>query len=196
MATSAIHAREVSTRPELSSPRVATIDDREVAKLVRFRIEKQRRAMAAVVGVSRPSGRSSIAYQSKNVPNAVEPVATRSSRSPRSTVRLARIARAGRRDGGGTQAGARRTDPSGRKERSWPRRRCSHVGLDFKSLLMAGHVGRPDSDTILSAMMSRARNSNVQIVVADRASVIAGASQSFLGLRLENPTLSIFCGLA
>lgn len=73
MATPAIHAREVTTRPELSSPRAATIDDREVAKLVRFRIEKQRRAMAAVVGVSRPSGRSIIAHQSKNVPNAVEP---------------------------------------------------------------------------------------------------------------------------
>lgn len=72
MATSAIHAAEGATRPE-SGSQAATIGDREIAKLVRFRIDKQRRATSAVVGVMRPSGRSIIAYQSKRGPHAVEP---------------------------------------------------------------------------------------------------------------------------
>jgi len=73
MATSAIHAAEVATRSEACLQCTATIGDREVAKLIRFRIEKQRRATSAVVGVIRPSGRSIIAYQSKRGPHAVEP---------------------------------------------------------------------------------------------------------------------------
>lgn len=73
MAASAIHATEVVTRTESDSQRAATIDDREIAKLVRFRIEKQRRATSAVVGVIRPSGRSIISYQSERGPDAVEP---------------------------------------------------------------------------------------------------------------------------
>ena len=73
MATSAIHATEVATRSESDSKPAATIDDREIAKLVRFRIEKQRRATSAVVGVIRPSGRSIIAYQSKRGSRTVEP---------------------------------------------------------------------------------------------------------------------------
>lgn len=54
--TPAIHAADVPTPPELSSQRAPTIDDREIAKVVRFRIEKQRRATSAVVGVLRPWG--------------------------------------------------------------------------------------------------------------------------------------------
>jgi CubicO group peptidase (beta-lactamase class C family) len=73
IATPAIHAADIPTQPESGSQRGATIDDREIAKLVQFRIEKQRRATAAVVGVMRPSGRSIIAYQSKRGPHAVEP---------------------------------------------------------------------------------------------------------------------------
>jgi serine-type D-Ala-D-Ala carboxypeptidase/endopeptidase len=73
IATSAIHAAQVATGPESGSQRAVTIDDREIAKLVRFRIEKQRRALSAVVGVIRPSGRSIIAYKSKRSSHAVEP---------------------------------------------------------------------------------------------------------------------------
>lgn len=73
MATSAIHAAEAVTRPESSAQHTAMIGDPEIVKLVRFRIEKQRRAASAVVGVLRPSGRSIIAYQSKRGPHAVEP---------------------------------------------------------------------------------------------------------------------------
>jgi serine-type D-Ala-D-Ala carboxypeptidase/endopeptidase len=73
MAPSAVHSAEAATRPAPDLQRVATIDDREIAKLVRFRIENQRRATSAVVGVLRPSGRSIIAYQSRRGPHAVEP---------------------------------------------------------------------------------------------------------------------------
>jgi len=73
MATSAVHPAEVATGPEPGSLHAETIDDREIAKLVRFRIEKQRRATGAVIGVLRPSGRSIVAYQSKRGPRAVEP---------------------------------------------------------------------------------------------------------------------------
>ncbi|NJD31548.1 MAG: serine hydrolase [Gammaproteobacteria bacterium] len=73
MAPSAVHAAGVATPPAPNSQGVATIDDREIAELVRFRIEKQRRATAAVVGVLRPSGRSIIAYQSTRGPHAFEP---------------------------------------------------------------------------------------------------------------------------
>lgn len=73
MAVSAIHAAEMAPSPGAGSTRAATIDDREIAKLVRFRIEKQRRATSAVVGVLRPSGRSIIAYPSKRGPGAIEP---------------------------------------------------------------------------------------------------------------------------
>lgn len=73
MATSAIRAAEVATSSEPGSQRAATIDDREIEKLVRFRIEKQRRATSAVVGVMRPSGQGIIAYQSKRGPHAVKP---------------------------------------------------------------------------------------------------------------------------
>lgn len=72
-ATPAIHASEVATPLQSGSHRAATISDHEIAKLVRFRIEKQRRATSAVVGVMRPSGRSIIAYRSKRSPHAVEP---------------------------------------------------------------------------------------------------------------------------
>ena len=73
MTPSAVHAAEVATRPESDLLRAETIDDREIAKLLRFRIERQRRAMSAVVGVLRPAGRSIVAYQSKRGPYAVEP---------------------------------------------------------------------------------------------------------------------------
>jgi CubicO group peptidase (beta-lactamase class C family) len=73
LATSAIRAAEPATPPKSSSQRAATIGDGEIAKLVRFRIEKQRRANSAVVGVIRPSGRSIIAYRSKRGLHAVEP---------------------------------------------------------------------------------------------------------------------------
>jgi len=73
LATSTVHATGVATHPESDSKRAETIDDREIARLVRFRIDKQQRATAAVVGVTRSSGRSIIAYQSKRGPHAVEP---------------------------------------------------------------------------------------------------------------------------
>lgn len=73
MAPSGVLAAEAATGPAPGLQHVATIDDREIAKLVRFRIEKQRRATSAVVGVLRPSGRSIVAYQSKRGPHAVEP---------------------------------------------------------------------------------------------------------------------------
>jgi CubicO group peptidase (beta-lactamase class C family) len=73
MAPSAVQAVEVATPPEPGSRRAATIDDRELAELVRFRIERQGRATSAVVGVLRPSGRSIVAYQSKRGPYTVEP---------------------------------------------------------------------------------------------------------------------------
>ena len=73
MATSASHAAQADTRPVSCSQCTTTIEDRELEKLVRFRVEKQRRAMSAVVGVIRPSGRSIIAYQSKRGTQAVEP---------------------------------------------------------------------------------------------------------------------------
>jgi serine-type D-Ala-D-Ala carboxypeptidase/endopeptidase len=73
MTPTAVHATDVATPPEPGSQRVATIDDREIAKLVRFRIDEQRRATSAVVGVLRPSGPSIVAYRSKREPQAVEP---------------------------------------------------------------------------------------------------------------------------
>jgi CubicO group peptidase (beta-lactamase class C family) len=72
IAASVVHAAEATARPEPGLHHVATIDDREIAKLVRFRIAKQHRATAAVVGVLRPSGRSIVAYQSQRGPYAVE----------------------------------------------------------------------------------------------------------------------------
>ena len=72
IAASAIHAADAVAESASDSQRAATIDDREIAKLVRFRIDKQRRATSAVVGVLRPSGRSIIAYRSKRGPH-VEP---------------------------------------------------------------------------------------------------------------------------
>jgi CubicO group peptidase (beta-lactamase class C family) len=73
VAPSTVKAAEVATRPEPGTERAPTIDDREIEKLVRYRIEKQRRATSAVVGVLRPSGRSIIAYQSMGGPDAVKP---------------------------------------------------------------------------------------------------------------------------
>lgn len=73
VAPSVLQAAEVATRSEPGVERALTIDDREIEKLVRFRIDKQRRATSAVVGVLRPSGRSIIAYQSKRGPHAVGP---------------------------------------------------------------------------------------------------------------------------
>lgn len=73
MTATAIHAAEVATRPESCWQCAETISDREIAKLVRFRVEKQRRATSAVVGVVRPSGRTIIAYHSKRGPQAMEP---------------------------------------------------------------------------------------------------------------------------
>lgn len=62
----------VAARPErVLGP--ATIDDREIAKLVRFRIERQQRATSAVVGVLRPSGRSIVAYRARHDASTVEP---------------------------------------------------------------------------------------------------------------------------
>ena len=72
-APSAVKATEVATRPDAGAERAPTIDDREIEKLVRFRIDRQRRATSAVVGVLRPSGRSIIAYQSKRGQQAAEP---------------------------------------------------------------------------------------------------------------------------
>jgi CubicO group peptidase (beta-lactamase class C family) len=68
-----VHAADVPSSPETAPQRAETIDDREIAKLLRIRIDKQRRATSAVVGVLRPSGRSIVAYQSKRGPQAVEP---------------------------------------------------------------------------------------------------------------------------
>lgn len=68
-----VQAAEAAVQPGSSVLRAATIDDREIAKLVRFRIERQRAATSAVVGVLRPSGRSLVAYRSKRGPHAVEP---------------------------------------------------------------------------------------------------------------------------
>jgi serine-type D-Ala-D-Ala carboxypeptidase/endopeptidase len=41
---------------------VQPVSDEEIARMIRFRIEKQRRATGIVVGVLRPSGRSLVAY--------------------------------------------------------------------------------------------------------------------------------------
>ena len=73
VASAAVLAEDVTTSPQATLPRAQTIDDRDIAKLVRFRIEKQRRAVSAVVGVLRPSGRSIVTYQAKHASDAVEP---------------------------------------------------------------------------------------------------------------------------
>lgn len=73
MAASASHATDVATRSASDAKRDATIDDGEIHRLVRFRIEKQRRATSAVVGVIRPAGRSIVVYRSKHGPHTVEP---------------------------------------------------------------------------------------------------------------------------
>lgn len=51
----------------------ATLGDDEIARLVRFRIDRQKRATAAVIGVLRPSGRSIVAYRTPRSASEVEP---------------------------------------------------------------------------------------------------------------------------
>lgn len=73
VAPSALQAAEAAHSPEPVVEPAATIDDGEIARLLRFRIDRQHRATSAVVGVLRPSGRSIVAYRSKRAPHAVEP---------------------------------------------------------------------------------------------------------------------------
>lgn len=73
LAASAVPAAEAAGSLEPVVEPAATIDDREIARLVRFRIDRQHRATSAVVGVLRPSGRSIVAHRSQRAPHAVEP---------------------------------------------------------------------------------------------------------------------------
>lgn len=70
---SALQAAEVADHPDPGVERAPTIDDREIEKLVQFRIDKQHRATSAVFAVLRPSGRSTIAYRLKREPHTAEP---------------------------------------------------------------------------------------------------------------------------
>lgn len=73
VAPSGARAAEVPSPAEPAPQRVPTLDDREIEQLLRFRIDRQRRAHSAVVGVLRPGGRSIVAYRGRDAPHAIEP---------------------------------------------------------------------------------------------------------------------------